>query len=140
MSWDDIAPFRPGASRAAQPAVEFTVGHKPGSAHGFMIRVVLRPWLLPPLPDWLEPGQGVRVLRGSGEDAGKLRFTPGGKARVQKVRGAGLCALVVPIPLWAGLRNEVQRAAAEYRLAETSLEIDLPVWAYAPTTNLRRAA
>jgi len=92
------------------------------------------------LPAFLAPGAGVRVLRGTGEDDGKLRVLAGGKIPVSKVGGATSLSLMIRMPLWAGLTHEPQRATVSYLVSEAALEIDLPAWACTAEATIGVAA
>ncbi len=130
MSWMEVAPAAGAGYGAALPAVAMAVNAGNGNMRR-RVTVVLRVDQLGNMP-WLEPAKAVTVALGTGEHAGKLRITPGGKTPLQRAAKSKNVMFLRSIGLAARLHippGAIKPGLVGFDYHDDWIEIDLPKWA-----------
>lgn len=127
MPFVDIEPYGLGLVASATPVVMSS--SDPNGRFAQFLRIVVRPSLLDGgLPFWVM-GASVSVAVGTGESAGVIRITQGGRHKLTRVgRGSSSVFLRVPVAAGAGIGlHKLTKCDFDYN--SDWIEIVLPDWA-----------
>lgn len=135
MSWSPIE-LPPSKLKGMPPRAGVYVSTTKPGRYACTMLMGFRPSAFDPAPKWLADGQGVEVLVGHGEHAGRLRIQPGTRLRLMRATGArpgkpgGTGNLCLRLPLLPGV-PEAKRAgtSCEFDYHDDWIEVELPAWA-----------